>query len=136
MNYSPAKTREVTKTTEQSVGSLGDRIRKKLGIKGDDKKIANMLLKDLAKELAQPENFEVLEKFLGGDIRDKIEAAQQHREDRQIANTVKANPEILQLVEVVKTNPEILQLAELVKTNPEVLAAYQHIQQMQQNQQS
>ena len=49
---------------------------------------------------------------------------------------VKANPEILQLVEVVKTNPEILQLAELVKTNPEVLAAYQHIQQMQQNQQS
>ena len=95
---------EVTETKYRSLEGVKRDIGKKLGFGKESSEFKDTKMKELAEELLQSETLNALEKTYDSTIQEKIDIAREYRENKQIADMVRANPELLQAYQQMQQN--------------------------------
>ena len=98
MEYDRQKTIKITETDNNSLGALKKGTGKKLGFNDELQVYKDPLIRELAEQLENPDVLEAAKKVYQSSIREKIAIAKEYAENKQIADMVRANPELLAMI--------------------------------------
>lgn len=116
---------------QNTVGKLKIDVCKKLGFKPVSGEADNYRIKHYIQSLNNPDALEAAKAIFQGNIDDKTELAKSYKENKDIADIVRNNPELLKIIEakiaegdLPKTKPTIhIEHYQYFKDNPELFKA-------------
>ena len=90
---------EVTGRNNKNVDALKHSITRKLNAKDKIPSARDSLIEKLAKTIIQPDSIDAARKFFNGDIDNKIKVVEEYQQNKQIADLVRNDPELMAQVE-------------------------------------